>query len=509
MYQQITIKTLKHQGKTNGEIARIMNVHRNTVSNVLRRKEVVEKQVRIKPSSFSTYQSQIEQLFNKGISKLRIWQILKDEYGVQRGYSSFTKYARKHLTKAQPAYIVQNTPPGEEAEVDFGFAGLVPATEGNRIKVWIFVMTLSYSRLGFYAAVTDQSIETFIQCHLDAFTFFGGVPKSVKIDNLKAAVLKNQRYDLEVNKTFLEFSSHHRFVIKPCTPHEPQQKGKVESGVGYVKKNFLAGRSFTSIEDLRSQLKQWMVSTANARVHGTTKQVPTELFNATEKQYLLSLPESPFSLESPLVRLVKLNCHINFQNNYYSVPARFVNERVDVRRKGNLLIISSHDQEIATHVIATGIGKYITNPTHFPPDRVYSATSYQAKYEEKMKAIGPAAHEYFKQLILRDHLWLRVVKKIMGLALEFGHTKVDRALKRALIFNAFKPSTIERILKDNLQDLEIEPTLIQGKSTQEELTSGSQKEEIKEAEQKQPEETLARDLAYYTKKNNGDEKKGT
>ena len=223
--------------------------------------------------------------------------------------------------------------------MDFGYAGLVPVSEGKQMKVWFFVMTLSYSRLAYYGAAIDQSATTFMTLHQEAFTFFGGVPRTVKVDNLKAAIIKNTRYDLEFTREFLSFSQHYNFVIKPCSPFEPNQKGKVENGVGYVKKNFLAGRTFTSLADLRSQLRDWMINTANVRTHGTTKLVPKEVFTSEEQPYLQPLPENTFTIVIPVFRKVKLNCHINDHSNYYSVTAHYVGVMLEVRPKVDLLSI--------------------------------------------------------------------------------------------------------------------------------------------------------------------------
>jgi transposase len=486
MYQQITIKTLHTQGKTNQDIARIMDVHRNTVSNIIKRPEVLEHIIRNRPSSFSTYHIQIDNWMNLGYTKLKIWQILKDDYKLTPTYSAFLKYCKSHHKKSPQAFIVQTPPPGEEAEVDFGYAGLIPAAEGKQMKVWIFVMTLSYSRLGYYGAAIDQSAPTFMTLHQEAFSFIGGVPRTVKLDNLKAAVIKNTRYDLEFTRDFLSFSQHYNFVIKPCSPFEPNQKGKVESGVGYVKKNFLSGRTFTDLSDLRTQLKDWMINIANARTHGTTKKVPRAAFASDEKSYLQPLPDTPFTIVVPVFRKVKLNCHLNYQNNYYSVPAKYVGEMVEVRQNGNRIAIFFQNQEIASHTLASGVGHFITNPTHYPPDRVYSQTTFQTKYEEKMKVIGENAHLFFKQLVSRDHLWVRVARKLLGLAQTYGNEKVDRALKRALAYGAYKPSSIERILEGHLEDAEIDPNL---------LATTNPPAEIPESERKP--EPYDRDLTYY------------
>jgi transposase len=519
-HQQITIHTLFKQGKEIKEIAESLGVHRNTVKNILQRGEIREKQSREKHSSFATYQKQIEDLLSKKITRLRIWQILKDEYAVEAGYYAFCKYLKTQKKKQKKtAFVVQENEPGELAEVDFGYAGLIPKGNEQRgsrdttlTKVWFFIMTLSYSRDAYYEAVTDQKVETFIQCHLNAFQYFGGVPKEVKIDNLKSGILRNEQYSLEYNQHFLDFAYYANFVIKPCTPYTPNQKGKVENGVGYVKKNFLGGRNFTDLADFKHQLKDWMHNVANVRVHGTTKQIPHEILLSVERQALQPLPENPFPQSVTLRRKVKLNCHIQYEANYYSVPSAYVGEMVDVRKQANLLKISiprdrvlslndlhsskeyqnipeTNDVEIATHVISSKVGTYVTNPHHFPEHKIYSQTAFQQKYEDKMKAVGGYAHQFFTHVLLTDKLsWQHTIRNVLGLVPIYGTEKVDKACKRALQYKAVKFKVIKNICEKNLEDVEIEPVLPK--------PSHSEVSEIDEADTKK-DHSLDRDLSYY------------
>lgn len=521
MYEQITIKTLHKQGKTNTEIADTMGCHRNTITNILNQPEVTEKIQRDKPSSFDTYHTQIKQYLKQNISRFRIWEILKDEYQIKQKYQALCKYVNKTCAPQKEAYIVQMTTPAEEAEVDFGFAGLYPRAAAvasspspfpiipTKQKVWIFVMTLSYSRHAYYEAVTDQSIQTFIKCHINAFGYFSGVPKSVKIDNLKAAIITNTKYTFEITKEYLDFSLHYGFIVKACNPFSPNQKGKVEAGVKYVKRNFLAGRTFKDIADLQWQLKHWMINTANMRIHGTTRKVPFTAFTSEERDQLLPLPVDPFFFYAIFKRKVAVNCHIHFENNYYSVPSHLVGEIVEVRKKDTLIHIYHHDNkqnqdiEVAIHTVSFTQGEYITNPVHTPQKKIYSTTSYQAKYEEKMRLIGPHTHQFFKQIVARDKVWLKSIKYILNLARTYGNEKVEKATRRAIAFNAVRPGVIKRILEKNLENEEIEPALL---TTPQHLhqsasihtpSSSTSLSDQKSTSNQSPQSPITRDLSYY------------
>lgn len=166
-----------------------------------------------------------------------------------------------------------HTLPGEEAQVDFGYLGYT-LYEGRKRKTWVFNMRLSYSRLDYYERVYDQRVETFIQCHIHALYYFGGVPQYIKIDNLKAAILKANFYEPVYQELYKNFASHYGFHPLPCMVRRPNDKGKVESGINYVKNNFFSGRNFTDEQDLREKLARWNTKT-NHRIHGTTRKVPS------------------------------------------------------------------------------------------------------------------------------------------------------------------------------------------------------------------------------------------
>jgi transposase len=225
MNKQTTIKTLFKQGVRKSLIARLVRCHRHTVENILKRTEIIEKQTRKKASTLDPYMKTIEEWKNKDISRLRITEKLRDEYGFHVSYINVCKYMQKHFPNPVEAFGVQNTAPGEEAELDFGYLGMLPGKEGRKVKTWGLAVILSYSRVGYYAICYDQKLDTLCSELKQAFAYFGGVPKKLKVDNMKAAIQRNQRYELDFNQDFLEFAHHYNVVIVPCTPYSPEQKG--------------------------------------------------------------------------------------------------------------------------------------------------------------------------------------------------------------------------------------------------------------------------------------------
>lgn len=479
MYKQITIKTLHEQGLRQSAIAKQLGCHRHTIANVLQRENFIEKQTRSKGSLFDPYQKQIKEWIEKKTSILRMYEILTETYGVHSTYVNLCKYIQVRFPKQQEAFGVQVTEPGEVAELDFGYLGMFPCSVGKVVKTYGLVVTLHYCRLGFYAITYDQKLETLIKELGNAFIYFGGVSKRLKVDNMKTAILKNQHYDLEYNLDFLEFAYHYNTVIVPCTPYSPEQKGTVESGIKYLQGNFIAGRHFTTSSDMKEQLKEWMESYANKRLHGTTRKVPYEEFIKIESNALQPLPENDFTFFNRGTRTVAANCHVHVENNYYSVPSTLIGKEVTVRFNDSLVRIIFEGEQVALHHKALGVGNYVTKRSHLPSYKVYSETEYQAKFEAQFADIGEDAHAYFRMLLSqKDSYWFRIARSVLGLKVRYGSEAVNLTLKRAMYYKATDLLTIKNILEKKLYLRNVEPKLL--------------------AKAQAEQAGLFRDLTYYT-----------
>jgi transposase len=201
------------------------------------------------------------------------------------------------------ARLVQKSPqlvgrmevePGEEAQIDFGTAAYVKTADGKRRRPWVLRVVLSHSRKAYSEVVYQQSTENFIRVLENAFRYFGGVPRKLTIDNLKAAVKKADWYDPEIHPKLQSFAQHYGTVFLPTKPYTPQHKGKVESGIKYVKNNALAGRVFDSLDQQNAHLLGWEQYTADTRIHGTTKRQVGRHFEEVERTMLGPLPVDVF-----------------------------------------------------------------------------------------------------------------------------------------------------------------------------------------------------------------------
>jgi len=348
-----------------------------------------------------------------------------------------------------------HTLPAEEAQVDFGYLGYT-LYKGKKRKTWVFNMRLSYSRLDYYEVVYDQRVETFIRCHINAFNYFGGIPQYVKIDNLKAAILKANFYEPIYQELYKNFASCYGFHPLPCRVRRPNDKGKVESGIKYVKNNFFLGRKFSNEQEIKERLNRWC-NKVNYRIHGTTRKVPKEVFEKEERIKLIPLPKEEFKLVKVGSRKVYHDCHIYVDYNYYSVPFEYVGKEVEIELAKNLLKVFYQGKEIAVHPRLSGRGKFSTKPSHYPTYKRYSDTEYQEKYQAKMAHIGTYAEQLFF-LIIKEHPkdWNRTVQGILSLQKIYPREVIEAACKRALSFGVIRYSVIKNICHNGSYILPLE-----------------------------------------------------
>jgi hypothetical protein len=360
------------------------------------------------------------------------------------------------VKKQSKIFIRVHTDPGEEAQVDFGYVGYTLDNMGKRRKTWIFNMRLSYSRLDFYKKVYDQKVETFILCHIQAFNYFGGIPKSVKIDNLKAAILEANFYEPVYQKLYKAFCDHYGFQSLPCRIYQPNDKGKVESGIKYVKNNFFAGRQFKNSDDVDRQLSKWL-ERANYRVHGTTRKIPREEFNSCEKSHLLKFPLEEFHLTKVGIRKVYHDCHVFIDQNYYSVPYQYVGKEVHIEVGNNVVKIYCNQEIIATHIEIKSKGEFSTVPSHYPKYKCLSDTEFQEKYQAKMATIGHYAEQlFFLVLANKKNSWTRPVQGVLSLAKKYSADIINRSCQRALAFGVCEYQIIKNICQTGSYNLPLE-----------------------------------------------------
>ncbi len=273
---------------------------------------------------------------------------------------------RRELAAEARATLRFETPPGKQMQIDFGERRVVIG--GENVKVYLFVATLGYSRRLYVRAFRNERQESWFAGLEGAFRHFGGITEEVLFDNDRGLVVRHDRAtrEVEFNARLLAFAKHWRFRPRACAPYRARTKGKDERGVGYVKKNAVAGRRFESWAGLEAHLAQWTREIADQRVHGTTGEVPVERFRRAEADALRPIAGIPsFAASRELVRKVQADCAIEVDGNAYSVPWRLIGETVRVTVAGEQLRVSHAGREVAVHQLCAGRFERRIDPLHF------------------------------------------------------------------------------------------------------------------------------------------------
>jgi len=406
-------------------------------------------------SSLEAYREVVKKWANANVEIAAIHQRLM-ERGYRGSYASVWRFVRTiKPSKKRRTTVRVETKPGEEAQVDFGYAGLMidPST-GKLRKTWAFVMTLAWSRHQYVEFVWDQKIATFLHCFRNAWEFFGGVTGRVRIDNLKTAILKAVFDDPQVQQSFRECAEHYGFLIAPCRVATPEHKGKVEQGgVHYVCRNFLGGREPTPITQANRDVLAWCNTTAGLRIHGTVKERPLERFEQQEKICLNPLPATPYDLAVWKHAKVYRDCYVTFDHAFYSVPYRLYPGKVWIcGGSRQVRIFDEKYHLVATHERAIKPGERLTNLAHLPPEKVPGLIQDRDSLLAEAEAIGPALLEMVQSLLDDPVLYrLPTAGRLLRLKQRFGEQRLEDACRRALSFGDPSYKTVKNILKKGME----------------------------------------------------------
>ncbi len=415
-------------------------------------------------SSLEAYGDVVEKLWKQGIEKTAIWQRLRDSHGYGGRYSSVRRYIAHLEPEPKAVYVRIQTAAGEEMQVDFGSVGQMYDPVSGRIRpAYAFVATLSYSRHQYVELVFDQKIVTWIGLHRRAFEYFGGVPKRVVPDNLKAAVVKALVHDPVLGEAYRQMALYYGFLISPTRPYTPRHKGKVENGVHYVQRNFMAGQEFADIDCANQHLKVWIREVAGVREHGTTHQSPLKLFKEFEQGVLQELPTEPFSLCEIRTAKVHLDCHLVVSGSFYSVPYTYVGEKLDVYVRERVIEVYQGLKLVATHVRSQKPGQWQTRLEHYPVHKAAYLQRTPDFCRQVAVRLGPATSSVVDTLLSERPLdRLRSVQAILKLEESVGGQRLEAACARALFYGDCRYRRIKDILnaaldKDPLPDTPTTP----------------------------------------------------
>jgi transposase len=406
-------------------------------------------------SSVLLYQQQITDWCQQGIQASTMHAALQRQFGFCGSYNAVQRFAKKIKDKLTTSITtILDFKAGECAQVDFG-AGpkLINEKTGEIISTWIFVMVLAWSRHMYAEVVLHQDVETWLGCHRRAFEWFGGVPKKIILDNAKCAITKACYYDPSVQRAYAEYAEGYGFIISPCPPRDPQKKGRVESGVKYVKKNFLPLRDFKNkMTEANRQLKSWILETAGNRNHGTTHEKPLTLFENTERMLLNKLPDNPPEKAAWQKVIVHGDCHVTYRKSRYSAPYKLVKQTLWLRASETTVRLYREHELVAVHSRLFVPGQRSSLDEHLPPNALAYATKDPQWCLEQASKIGLHCETVIKQMLSDSVVdYLRAAQGIIGLQKKYGNARLEAACHRALVFQSVRYKTIKLILQKGLE----------------------------------------------------------
>jgi len=369
----------------------------------------------------------------------------------EHGYSgSYSAVARMlvALRGEQPVDVTVRLSfePGDAAQVDFGAGPTLIHPDGQPRRTWAFVMTLCHSRHQYVEFVWDQSVATWLGCHRRAFEWFAAVPARLIIDNAKCAITRACARDPLVQRAYAECAEGYNFKIDPCPPHDPQKKGIVESGVKYVKGNFLPTRTFRDLADLNEQARRWVLQEAGQRIHGTTRVAPLTLFEL-ERPLMRPLPAIAPDLGVWQRVTVHRDCHIKFEHILYSAPFTLAGKLLWLRATDAAVALFEDFRHVATHPRGRRPGERVTVRDHLPPHAQAYFAHDRAWCIEQARRVGSACADLVEQL-LSDRIVerLRGAQGLIQFGKQYGIGRLEAACARALAHDSPYYRTVKTIL---------------------------------------------------------------
>jgi transposase len=426
------------------EIARRLRLDRKTVRRAAQAERVPSAERRANPSILEPYKPYLAERV-KAYPRIPATALLNEIR--KQGYTGRLRIVQEHLKQIRPktkeVFLHIETPPGEQAQCDWANCGTVKIGKVLR-KLSAFVMVLSHCRMIFVEFTLSQCLEDFIQCHMNAFRFFGGVPKKVLYDNLKAVVLWRSGTDIRFNPRFMEFSGVFGFEPVPCNVARGNEKGKVENGIYFLRVNFLAGRE-PRWPDTNLDVQTWMRDVANVRIHRTTRERPVDRWER-EKPHLLALPDRPY--DASIIRPVRSSHQalVHFEGNFYSVPHTCAYKTLTLKATATAVRLFLGAEEVAAHPRSYDRGAVIENPKHYEGILSTKRKHFSNILHKRFLELGPVAKQFLEGLAQAEVHPLRHLQRILNLVSAYGKESVLAAMEHATSCNAYGASYVENIL---------------------------------------------------------------
>jgi transposase len=389
----------------------------------------------------------IERGLQAGLSAQRLYQDLVGEHQFVGSYDAVKRFVRRLQAAWERPFCRMEVEPGAEAQVDFGLGAWV-LVEGKRKRPHLFRIVLSHSRKGYSEVVWRQTTESFIRCLENSFRHYGGVPKTLVIDNLRAAVTRADWFDPELNAKVAEFCQHYGTAMLPTRPAMPRHKGKIEAGVKFAQNNALKGRSFTSLAEQNRFLSDWESRVADTRIHGTTRQQVGKVFNEVERPKLSPLPAGLFPVFEEAPRTVHRDGHIELGRAYYSVPPEYVGRQVWARWESRLVRVFNQRREVIAVHVRVEPGKFATDQNHLHSPYRHIVQHGLDYLLDRARLVGPGTGSWAEGMVQqRGPIGVRVLHGLLSLAQKHPVQALEAAAQKALHHGVWRLRDLRALLE--------------------------------------------------------------
>ena len=384
------------------------------------------------------------------ITQTQIHRLLSED-NVIVSRRSISRFIQTHFAQLTKSTVHLPTEAGKEAQVDFGYVGMMHGMNGKLRKTYVFVMTLSHSRYRYVEFTFSQDQVTWAQLHMNAFKFFGGSPARIVLDNLKAGVIKYDIYDPTLNETYSELSRFYGFTIDPAKAYKPEHKGKVERSIRIVKEQLIAGRTYLNIGKANAEAISWCKNDISDRVCSSTGAKPIDTFLQEEKPCLIALPTGEFDIPVWTRCKVHKDHHFVAKGNFYSVPTQYIGKDINVRIGLKTVSAYFKNKIIKTHLRNYEKGKWITDAKDYPKSALYYLENTSSKCLSSAKTIGDATYKIISETLDRfSRTGLRKAQAILRLGEKYSNNRLEAACLRAVTYDNYAYKAISNILENKL-----------------------------------------------------------
>ena len=432
-----------------GTIASALSVHPDTVRRAIEAERFLSHLARPRPTKVDAFLPFIRETLATypRLRSTRLFEMLRP-----RGYTGSQVQLRRVVRRMRPArsdeaYLRLRVMAGEQAQADWGCFGWVGTGRARR-PLSCFVMVLSWSRAIHALFTLDQTMESFVRGHLEAFGYYGGVPRAVLYDNLKSAVLSRRGDAIQFHPRLLELCGHYHYAPRPCAPGRGNEKGRVERQIQYLRTSFFAARGFRDVDDLNVQFRAWRDEVAHARRCPGDETMTVGEALARERAYLLPLPAHPF--EADLVRVVRSGKtpYVQFDRNLYSIPHTLKGVPLTlVAGPTTVRLLDRPDHEIARHARSWGTGQVVEDPGHVEGLVRYKNAARELKGRDRLRVAVPETDGLFDVLALRGDNLGATTSRLLSLLDDYGAEELRAAVAEALAREAFGAGSVAHILE--------------------------------------------------------------